>query len=437
MSLHPKFFAGLLASAMLVAPTAVYAAYDQTLFLDGPGGDAIESSQLSFTTDSGVQVPVEYSDEYDEDDDDGAFVIVFPGNASESGTLTYPGRDGRPATVRIPAAQPGQAVTVNVETGRVSTGPKPMMYRPQVGSPFNSPLIYGGGGATNTEVPQASYGVTDLGGSESFLVSTKAKLDYGTYGGGFSIPLGGLSIGGGYIHGSGSGQSSGSVEPGGETSGFVFIGESSEFGTGVALGTAGLDVDTQTRLEWDSGYLKIGLPLVFEGGDTFIPRLKIGYTDREVVQWAGFSTPTYPGEVTSDVVEQLDLNRWTLGLGGDYYVPVAERLYFGLGGDVRLHFDDFKLSATQSINVFGTTDTVSVSESQDGTHFGVGGEISATYMFTEKVGINLFGRIDYDENFGQIVNPRTGDDVLAGDTARIGDEDSTSYTFGARLGITF
>ena len=423
----------------MVVPGTAYAAVDQTLILDGPGGESIGESQLSFTTDSGQSVPVVYYDE-DEEDFDGVFIIAFSGDEAESGTLTYPGPDGEPRTVAVPAGGPGSAIRVNIGTGAVSVGPRPFIDSPiRLNPAFSTPTIYGEVGGTTMDIPQAQFGVVDIGGSERFLSFSPEKFDFATYGGSFSIPLGGFTIGGGYYTGAGENTSAGSLSPGGETGGFVLIGESSEFGTGVNLGTLGVDISTLSRVDFSQGHFKFGVPIPCkDGGGLFLPYGKVSYGETTIEHWTDISTPAYsPNEVGSSLYERLENERLGLGLGAYYLHPLAEDLFVGIGGEGTVNFNNYNLYAMQTVNVFAASDTVIIEQEDDDTSLALSAELSLTYSLTDNLHLNGFGRINYDEGFGQILNPLSGDDVLAGDTASIGTDDVTSYTFGGRIVLSF
>jgi hypothetical protein len=109
----------------------------------------------------------------------------------------------------------------------------------------------------------------------------------------------------------------------------------------------------------------------------------------------------------------------------------------GLGGDLIVNFNDRQFDAVQDVQVFADSDTVSISDNRNDTSIGLLGELSATYLLSPKVGLSAYGRISYDDDFGQIFNPLSGNDILAGETARIENADTTTYSVGARLAFKF
>lgn len=436
MALQRGLFAAAISGTALILPSAAWAAYDQTLILDGPGGAAIETTQLSFVTDSGASVPVTYFDE-DDEEFDGVFVIEFSGDRAEAGTLTYPGPDGRPRTALIPAAAGGQAVTVNVGTGQVGTGPTPFSPILRVPIDLLRPFIEGDASWTRTNLPETTFGVGDIGASEYPLLGTETRFDYATYGGSFGAPIGKFLLTGSYFTGSSDGSTSTTVPSGGTARGWVFIGESSEFGTGVGLGTLELGIDSFTDYDFDYGKIRLGLPLPIESGnDVFLPSITLSYGEYNLSQFASYTVPTL-NDVHSDVEEYYQLDRWGIGLGMTYYHPFCERFYIGLGGDLTVNFNDRTFDAWQDVQVFANSDTISVHDSWNDTSIGLAGELSGTYLITPEIGLSAFGRISYDDDFGQIVNPLSGNDVLAGDEAGVVKADVTSYNVGVRLAFKF
>ncbi len=235
MTFERKLLAAMLTTVAMAAPTAAWAAYDQSVQLTGIGADAIQSSQLSFTSSSGQTVPVKK-----DDDDDGFFIIGFGGNSGESGTLTYPGPDGQPRSVFIPAARPGEIVSVDIGSGAVSTGPRaPNNLTNPVTSrlpPFlRGPSVTLDGGFRTFKVPRAGVGVTNIGdpSGEEFIQHIGGRIDFFSYGADVLIPTGPVVIGFGYHGGSGNNRERGQVEVGGVDTGVVFNGESGEFGTDI------------------------------------------------------------------------------------------------------------------------------------------------------------------------------------------------------------
>jgi hypothetical protein len=438
MALRKGFFAAAVSSVALFLPSTAWAAYDQALILEGPGGAAIETAQLTFVTDTGASVPVTYYDE-DDEDFDGVFVIEFPGDQAESGTLTYPALGGASRTARIAAAPDGHAVTVNVGTGAVTSAPSPFLdFRLNFPKYFSTPYAQGDVSWTQLDLPETTFGVGDIGGSEYTLLGTETRFNYATYGGTVGFPLGKLMLSGSYFTGKSDGATSATLAAGGDTRGIVFIGDSSEFGTGLGLGTVELGVDSYTNFDFDYGKIRLALPLPIKSGKgVFQPNLSLSYGEYDLSHYAEYTVPAYSGDVWSGVEEHYQLDRWGVGLGMTYYHPLCEKFFIGLGGDLTVNFNDRQFDAFQDIEVFANSDTVSISDNRNDTSLGLLGEVSGTYLITPKIGLTAFGRISYDDDFGRIFNPLSGNDILAGDTARIENADVTTYSLGGRLDFRF
>jgi hypothetical protein len=436
MSLDRKFIAAMLAAGALLAPTAAYAAVDTSLVFEGPSGGAIEADQLSFKTDSGQSVPVE------KDKKTGGYVIRFWGDQAEAGTLTYTPAEGPPRSMAVDATPAGREIVVDTATWTVTTRTPPSSGLPSssTGQPRYSfrPTIYGRIELLTTGIPQSYWGVGDIGGDEHPLVASQDRFSDKAYGGQVLVPIGNFLVGGGYMEGYGCGDSYGGLAPDGQTGGFAFIRESSELGTGVNVGTLGIDIKTRTDFSWRAGNVKLGLPMPLESGaDRIVPYVRVTYTEFDMKQTARFSTPAYPDDVKSKVKEKLDLTRWGVGLGAHYTHPLSSKFYLGLDGEATLNFNSWKFDATQYIKVFDSSDSLSVQEDKNGVSVGLAGKLSLTYMLTGRLGINAYGRFSYDENLGRAVNPVSGSEVENGATAGIGSGGSLSTAFGGGLKYSF
>lgn len=389
-------------------------------------------------------------DYYDDDEDfDGIFVIEFEGDQGEAGTLTYPGPDGKPRSVAIPAAGAGEAISVNIGTGSVTTGPQSaigMPFRIGVPSALRNPTLMGGVNYTALDVPKAGYGVSHIGssgggsgsGGERFIDRIGGRIDWVGYGGDALFPAGKFTIGLGYHGGSGSRRDSGQLADGGETRGIVFIGDSPVFGTGINLGTLGLDIEGRTDLDQHGFYGKFGMPIAKgDGKSSIMPYIKLSYTQTDIRQMVNYSLPAYLEGFSSTVEHDLENNRFSVGLGGYYNRFVSEKFAIGLNLEGTVHFNDRKLTSWQMVDLFGTTDTVNVQDDDKDTSFGALAELSGTYYVTPSLGLNLYARYRYDDDIGRIDNPLSGNDILAGETSRIGSGNTDEISVGARMILTF
>jgi hypothetical protein len=371
-----------------------------------------------------------------------SFVIKFKGSSSEAGSLTYPGPDGQPRTVAIPVTG-GGPISLDVGTGTVTTSAAPSP-RGSLGSGvpagLRSPTLMGGLNYTTLTVPRAGYGVSDIGNSngESFIDRIGGKVNYVGYGGDALFPVGQFIVGLGFHGGSGTSRDSGQLAAGGEPGGIVFIDDSQEFGTGLNFGSNGVDLDGWTNISQHGFYGKFGLPIPCDNGKSSImPYVKLSYTQIDVRQRVSYSTPAFPGQIGSTVEHDLENNRLSVGLGGYYNHFLSEKFAIGVNLEGSVHFNDRKLTSMQEIDLFGTLDTVNVRDDDKDTSFGALAELSGTYYVTPNFGFNLYARYRYDDDLGRVENPLSGNDILAGESARIGSGSTDEFSVGARVIFTF
>lgn len=442
MSLESRIYAALMSTAVLVAPTAAWAAFDQTIVLEGQGASAIGSSQLSFTASDGESVPIR--EDFDDKDDEATFIIAFPGDKGKSGTLTYPGPDGRPRSVYVPETSRGQPIRIDIASGTITSLPDRSPDRPQTSSagPGFKPGFWLEGAFNSFKGPRSGVGVTNIGNAtaEEYVDWVGGRHKYFGYGGGFHFPLGGLMVALGYNGGKDSFGQSAQVAPGGAARGWVFQGESGALGTGVNLGTLGLDIDSATRVRSDEFIAKIGMPL---GDDdekkvaaTMFPYLVLGYTDRRLTQTSRFTTPAF-ADVNSTLVNRLDTRRFSIGLG--YYHDQMVAPDFSIGGTVQatVNFDKYKLNSVQDVRIFNTTDTIAIEKRRNSTRFGFKGEVHANFHLSENIAIGPFGGVRHDPGFGQNVTILSGNQVQNGEEIEIGRKNITQLYAGIRANFSF
>ena len=367
---------------------------------------------------------------------------MFPGNRAEAGNLSYPGPGGRKMTVRIPVATPGETLRVDFATGEILSLPGTSPIRsasPSGHVLFGGPTLMGGLEYTTFNQPRSGYGVSGIGNpdGEAFIHELGGRINYATYGGDVLFPVGKFVFGMGYHQGSGSNREAGQHAAGGSPGGIVFIGESNDFGTGLNFGTLGVDIDGWTNVRQRGGYGKIGLPIPCDDGDSSaFPYVKVAYSEVDVRQSVNYSTPAFPTQIRSDVFQDLRMNRFSLGLGGFYNHFLSESFALTVNLEADLHFNSRKLDSNQFIDLFGNTDTVHVQDSDNKTSFGFLAELGATYYVTPNFGFNLFGRYRHDQ-FIRADNPLSGNDILAGETTRIGNGNIDEFTVGMRLIASF
>lgn len=434
---------GLAVSAsMLAFATPAFAAYDQTISISGTGGKAIPVGSLSFTTEFGDEIPVVVSE--DEDDDESIFVIAFPGDYSQAGTLVYtPQGGGEPVRIAVPAARRGDIIDIDLASGTATARPKPLAEAIPVPWGANrSPGIYIDGSFTFREIPATGYGTTGIGTNEEFILESEDYFEQGAYGGGLFFPLGKgfIALGGLYSEGDSSGAAS--VAAGGAETGFVGIANSDEFGTGVNLGTNGIDLTGTTDFDESLFYAKYALPIPIgaDENSTVIPYVALQYRDFSSTQWVQATTPAFPAmEVFSDWSTELDWERFGINFSAIYDIRAAEGVHFGFGGGITGYFDNTELRARQTIGVFGNTDTIAVDEDDDRFSIGLNGDI---YMlFAPKgwggLGFGPYARFEWDEAQPYFRTQVSGNDILDGNNAGIDYMETTRFQLGIRAGLSF
>lgn len=448
MTVQSKILAALCGTVALIAPSAAWAAYDQTLVLTGPKADSIPASSISFTTTSGQSVEVVEEEFYDEVDDEEytGLVIRFPGDNAEAGTLTYPGPDGQPVSVAVPAVPRGRNLQVDIGTGTVTTPMQPVALAPPSGLPgleglLRKPIFVGEGGFTQYDLPSSGFGVRDIGGNEQYVVESDDKIGGATYGIHFDLPVDKFLVGLRYSFGDGDTTDSGSVPAGSEPVGFVFPVESPEFGTGLGFGANGIDVDSRTKFEHELFQVKFGLPIGKPGSDSaFMPYAKINYLKTDLSQTATFTSPNFDfSQLNSELRYDLDVERWGLGLGAFYLHSLGGGFFGGVGGDATVYFDDRKLRGWQTTTLFNNSETLNFDDDDDKTSFGLNGEVLLHWVppGQSTLGVGLFGRAEYMDDIGRIDTILSGNQILAGERVSIGSKSSTNFSFGLRVTLSY
>lgn len=423
-----KIFIRSLGAALLFSPTAAYAIYTQEVDLQTGTGEEIPTSLISFEPADGSTVTVE------EDDDDGSIALIFPGDRSVPGTLVIDRPDGPAIRIAIPAAGPGERITVDVprRTARVVRDPSGPGDRS--GPPRATISLIGGFGAV--EAPPVGTGVLIEGGGESFA----AELDDSV-----GIPFGGLSVGipagpgtlnlfGGY--GEGSDDISTSVPAGGGIDvGFVNTDFAPSGSTGVFLGNAGLD----TSLMRDVNVLSFGgsyaLPIGGspEKGKIWDAYFSLEYSRTEQSIWGNVTSPSFGNDISSTINQEVSDRYITLGAGPRLRGQSDSGFFYYIGAQALLVHHRGELQSNQSVicNLCGAADqafTIDLAEHTDGVTFGARGKAGFGIEISNGTSIGAYGFAEYYDERGQIVNPRTGDDLfIRNQPTALGSQSATNY----------
>jgi hypothetical protein len=434
---HSAFFAALLATAA----TPAWAVYNQTLVLTGTDAQAVPATSISFTAASGQTVQVQDND----DSDDGIFVLVFPGDSGEGGTLTITRSDGSKTNIMVPPAQPGEHIRVNLDNGTARRAPDSLLAPAPttVASEPAMPSAYLIGTYDSIKVPQVGAGTLIGADSEEFIGLSKKRLTGWSGTGILTFPEtfgGNVSIG--FSYGEADGNSSGSVAAGAANVGIVYHDFSPNESTGVAVGAAGMDVSTRSELDHMLMFAKFELPGGNNGGDVS-PYGKLFYGNYKQRHSSFVETPTYGSAITSESNQRVKEDLFGLELGLRFDTD-NNGVRIGLGGGIMGYYRDAKLRSSQHniCSLCPSPDqqdfTINIEDSDDGFGFGASLMGNVGLGLADGIEVGLLGALRYMDKIGRVWNPMSGNDLfLDNNPTHLESGSSTSWHVGGYLRFDF
>lgn len=429
----------LLAFVFAIITGAAWAIYGQPVRLVGEGADEIPVQSISFVTTDGTAVPVQE----DGDDDDGAFILLFPGDAATGGRITLTTPDGE-RVIDVPPVGPGQDLIIDLDTG---------MAYPDDGRPGPS------GDTSGPGAPSISFGYTDInlsdlpgsgfgtiveGGGERALAETDDAVNITGGSLTLDVPLDDFiadRVFGHVTSASGRDAADGSISASGGDVAIAYQDFGPSNATGIFLGPAGLD--TRINRDVDFFSLKGGFgweyPLGDHGG-RFLPVLFFDYARFETTTESWVTTPLY-NDITQHTLQQVDQDYFAFGVGGTYVHPLARWLFAGLGVSLFAFQSDAEFSSVQA-NVCGLCGsgnnfTSDISGSTDDSGFGGGVHVFLEAALNQQFSLFAKAALYEADGFRGLDTPISGNDLfIDNDPVDFGPSNSVrgrQIQFGARV----
>ena len=391
---------------------AAWAIYGQPVQIIGEGADEIPVQSISFITTDGTQIPVED----DGDDDDGAFLILFPGDNSTGGRLiiSLPGGD---RIIQVPPVGPGQDLIIDLDTGMAYPDDgRPAL--PGSETPASPTVLIGYTGVTLNDIPMTGFGTLVESGGEAPL----AELDDDIYMDGFDLDMG-IPIPGGfgdYVFGrvsrySGSDSADGSFASSGGDVAIAYQDFSPTDATGVFLGAAGLD--SLIERDMDVFSVKGGLGWEYPFGDgpgTLRPYVFLDYLRIETDIFARVTTPTY-SDIYQETRQTIEQDYTAIGVGTTYAYQFGDWVIGGAGVNAYAYSTDAQFTSEQ-MNVCGLCGagnnfTSVVTGDADETGFGAGAQLFLEAILSPRFSIR--GEVSFQEASGLfgLDTPISGNDL--------------------------
>ncbi len=91
----------------------------------------------------------------------------------------------------------------------------------------------------------------------------------------------------------------------------------------------------------------------------------------------------------------------------------------------------------QTVDIFGTTDTITVEKDENKTSFGFLGEVHGTFLASQSLGLGVYARYRHDDGYGRFDNVLSGNQILNGESIEIGDGSINEFSVGVRLMYAF
>ncbi len=417
---------------------AAWAIYGQPVQIIGEDADEIPVQSISFITPDGTEIPVEE----DGDDDDGAFLILFPGDRSTGGRLiiSLPGGD---RIIEVPPVAPGRDLIVDLDTGTAYPDDARSTL-PGGGTPATPSVLIGYTGVTLTDIPTTGFGTLVESGGEAPVAELDDDIDMD----GFDLDLG-IPIASGFadhVFGrvsrySGSDSGEGRLTSSSGDVAIAYQDFSPTDATGVFLGPAGLDSLIERDIDIFSVKGGLGWEYPFgEGPGTLRPYVFLDYLRIETDIFARVTTPSY-ADIYQETRQSIEQDYTALGVGTTYAYAFSDRIIGGAGVNVFAYSTEAQFTSEQ-MNVCGLCGpgnnfTSLVSDDADDTGFGAGAQLFLEALLTARFSVR--SEISYQEAGGLfgLDTPISGNDLFI-DNDPVGFDpprtvSAVRYFLGARL----
>lgn len=443
-------------SIFLLAEGPAWAVYNQSGFIANPGASEVPISKITFTTPSGINVPVE-----EDDDDDRIFLILFPGDSPSRGTLIVEREDGSKVQIAVPEGRPGEKLQIDLGRKSAQLVPEntPMSFLPGTGPSKPSWNVSLGGNYASFDLPSVGAG-TVIGpnfgeeGNEEFLAVRDGRIGVPVVALDFVYNYGDADaprLSGTLAYGWADDTVSGSVAPGTESVGIVYHDFAPSGSTGAFLGASGLDasIDSQIKFVKARMLYEMQADIFFGGnpnGPDIRPRVGVMLTHLEREVTSHVSSPSFGTSIVSDTQQAVEDTNIAVSVGLGYRDGPKDGgagLISGLGVDALAYYYTRDLSSIQRniCGVCGSEDQafdIEISDNDDGIDIGFTGTGYVGYQLPSGLSFGLTGSFLYQNSVGQISNTRTGDDLFVrNQPTALGDGSSFGFSGGVFLGFGF
>lgn len=429
-------FACAIFAVVVLTAAPAWAVYDQKIVLVGAGAEGMSADKVSFTTATGQSVPVRA--QADDDDDRSTFMLGFPGNAAEGGRLTVGDQ-----TYTVPAADFGETLYVDLETGRVGTRSPGRDYG-WTGISLRAGAAYG-----EVEAPEVGIGLVGFGSNERFALQTEDRIPIATTGAslGFDPGFWGVRLSLSGYFGWGDDDASAQVSPDGGAG--VVYGQ--DVGTtGLLLGNVDLDVAVDTEVDTHGIKLKGFWPdcgCEWDGWN-YVPFTYVAYRGIDQEHRLNVTSQAFANQFSQERHQDVDEKFFEFGVGGMFSRPLSDRLRFNFAASAGGAYRDAELESQENnfCSIGGcnanNNQNIDIKDEDDGFTYTLGAGVNLEWMLAPNadgggLGLDIGTRVNFIGDVAQVHNPVSGNDVLNGETTRLDDDGSLSYAGGVYLAYSF
>lgn len=322
---------------------------------------------------------------------------------------------------------------------------RPVSLDPETKPIFNEILVGGSLGSGDFGTSTSGIGFQSMGpGTETFADTAPTKFDTFSLAGGVTFELADHFVGGvHYSYSEGDARKDFDIPAGGVIDvGNVYGGSSPSGSTGLNIGNRGLSGFNEADFSLHEIKLSATTPIseerAFSSSATlfvnalFMDRNHTGQTNATV-----FGTP-----ITQHRDQEVSDRLFGLGglLNGRLHVAEGVNAVGSLGGAAYYRNTDMTATETNDCGLCPPADqnfTLTFEESDSGISFA--GTVSAGLEFDVTPYLKFLVGADasYISDVGQIINPSSGDQVLAGETTRLGTTSAWRYRGVAGLRLRY
>jgi len=292
-------------------------------------------------------------------------------------------------------------------------------------------------GVIEFNIPQTGFGV-NISQDEQFIGQTPGSLTGASYGAEASVGIANIWV----THAEADGSRTASVAEGTDVVGVVLQDLDPVLGTGINLGPAQATVRSHAEFE----RFEFGGTLSLRGlfGDDGFRNEPYSIGKETTWSWdvnAGpaviiedltldsfFTTETFAGLIDSSIQQEVDQTYFGGVVGAEATYHFSRELSITAAADGRILRYDAELDSRQTVNcalcpVGGQLVESRIEDEISGWTVGLGLEVESTFFIDHSFDISLSLGYDFIGNTAHVLNPETGDDVLDGETTRLGTDE--------------